>query len=331
MISPNPYAVSIKGEFILVQSQTVSMVFYDSSICSLYWVLIAIALLLPLLQLRVLALPFWLMVLNLVLVTSAVLISLVTFTATSSASTSLAARGASVSATVPASMDVLSFFNSQALFAFAFAYGTMTLEVMSEMVDYREFPKSVTHIALPVCTALYILSGVWGYSYLGNSASGLLISNIPLGPAYRAAAVCLFLHISVTSTVTGAVLVRGIHRAVHPSSLNNFGMKGKLISLSISIVTVSAAGGMAIAIPIFEFLTSLIGALMMPGLAFLLPLIFVLRARKHRNEWPPSAHYAVAYGAIAIFLAMLTVIGTVGAIMDIVKHWSTSGGSFTNC
>lgn len=318
------------GEFVLVQSQALNIIFYDSSICSVVWLAICVAFDIPLQQFRTLSLTFWMMILNMCMIISAVLISLITLSLDNTPSESLRQLNATTSVVVPEGLTIFSFFTSQALISFSFAYGTMTLEVMSEMRDYTEFRKSVSYVAMPLCGSLYLISGIWGYGFLGSSATGLLVTNIPEGPAYRAAGVCLFLHISVTTTISATVLVRALHRAISPSTINSFAFKGVMNNLAISSIMTFLAAGLALGIPIFENLTSLIGSLTLPILAYILPIVFVFRAKQHKRE-KPSKVMIIMCGMVVIFLLLLTFLGTAGTIIDIVDHYTSNSTQYQYC
>jgi hypothetical protein len=100
-----------------------------------------------------------------------------------------------------------------------------------------------------------------------------------------------------------------------------------LIYLGISSCVLVLAGATAIAIPIFDYLTTLIGSLTMPLLTYMLPWEFYLRAKRHKHEKVSWITRGGIY-VIWLFMILLTILGTIGTIMDIIDHWSETANNF---
>ena len=195
------------------------------------------------------------------------------------------------------------------------------------MRDRREFKRSMRDLFFPLTLGLYLLSAIWGYIMLGANATGLLLAHIPPGPALRAAGVCLFIHMLVTSTIIAVVLVRAAHRALDIASLNDLATcaRGSLVHLGLSAVLLLSAALLAIFIPVFDALTGLIGSLTLPILSYALPAFFWVSTRRARGTAFAWWHVALLV-LLGVFLAMVVVVGTIGAVEEIVAHYGEGGG-----
>ena len=139
------------------------------------------------------------------------------------------------------------------------------VEMMAEMKEPHLFKHSVTIIGFPLIMALYLISGLWSYMYLGNSANGMMISNLSPGPASQSASFFLYIHILVAFTLQGVVVSQKFHRMIHPDSVQDYSWRGSLIYFGMTLITVLICFIIANVIPFFVDLTSLIGALSRSG------------------------------------------------------------------
>jgi len=319
----------VEGDFLLTMADTLSFVGYGSPPqCRYVWTAVSALVVLPFLQMRFLSVGRPLMVVNVVLIVAAVLTALAALTA--EGADHVQERLNSTSAAALASgFDAYAFFSSQALLCFSFGAQAAYVEVISQMASPHDFfNKSVLRVSAPVVTALYLATGAWGYSLLGSEASGMLVADVmPGSPEYRAAAALLFLHLVVPATVFGVILVRALHRMLHPRSLDETSRTGFAIHLLLSVVVLTAASVTAVAIPLFDALTSLIGSASFPILAFFLPTVFYVRARAERANAEPLAAWELALGvAFVMWLALVLVFGTAAAVDDIQRHFEEAPG-----
>jgi len=147
---------------------------------------------------------------------------------------------------------------------------------------------------------------------------------VPRGPALRVSALCLFLHILVTASISGRILVRAIHRWLSLSTLNGQDVKALGIHFAISFVVLVSAGLMAIVIPAFDNFTSLIGSLTLPFLAYGFPAVFFICAMRAKKSAIPTGN-VVLLAVFFCFLALLVVLGTMSTIENMIQTWQ--GGS----
>jgi amino acid permease len=316
----------ILGDYVLIIGETLQMVFYDVKLCAPLWMLLGTVCLVPLTRFRLLGMTNTLMLVNVVAISLSVMIALGSLTGIGRAASleSLGTRTELVASNLTAG----SFFTAQALFAFAYMGVTIYLEIISEMQDPAEFKWSLLGLSGPVQFCLYLLTGAWGYAYLGNGASGLLIALVPeKNLAYRLSAVCLFVHMLLTYLVKGTVLARAVHRALAPSSSRDFSSRGDFVYTLVANGILVLAYIMANLIPFFNDLTSLLGALQAPVLGFIVPVLFVLKARRDANVSTSRTEWT-SIGAIVLFVVLLFFIGIADSLSNIIKRWDSYGKPF---
>ena len=112
-------------------------------------------------------------------------------------------------------------------------------------------------------------------------------------PCSIVAALALFVHLLITYLIKGTVLTRWIHRQLVPHpSLEDSVCHVRLVWLAISSLVLTMCYAVASAVPFFEDLTTLLGALQTPLLGFCLPVLFTVAACAHLPHLPspPSAY-----------------------------------------
>jgi hypothetical protein len=311
----------LESEYLLVISQCLGLIFYDHLICRAIFVAIAFAAVLPLLQLRFLGIAKWLMVLNVIAISTSLLLALIVLTVDPSPSR--------VPTEVVASdLTIISFFSAQALFSFAYSGAAMYLEIISEMKDPDDFFFAVSMVSFPGIAGMYLLAGAWGYGILGYSSS-LLIANMPQGPALRVSAIFLMLHILVTASIPGRLLATAMHRAVSLSTINETSARSYLIRFALSGTMLFCAAVLAVVIPGFTQFTSLVGSLTLPLLGYMFPIMFVVQAHKKKQEPIPWWKYMV-FAFVLVFVSMTMVIGTISAVEGIQSSYGSGGDFCTN-
>ena len=139
----------MQGNYLLVTSQTLQLIFYDYPLCEWEWVVIAIVCVLPLMQVRFLSLGEWLMIVNIVLIICSLLTALITLTVAGQSGGS--GNGTAV---ISEDLTILSFFNAQAFFSFAYSGAFTYCEIISEMKRPKDFSKSITYFSVPCLASL---------------------------------------------------------------------------------------------------------------------------------------------------------------------------------
>jgi hypothetical protein len=305
----------------MVTGLSLEMIFYSSSICSYWFMLIAAGGILILMQFaRTLHAASFMCWFNMACITISVGIALITMM--------VEGRDESVvTYAVNPDLTVQSFFGAMTRFVFAYSGQFMYLELMAEMKRPQDFPKTFM-IAGPYQVFMYALVGIVGYYYKGTEVSGFIIDNIPTGPAYVASAVFLFIHMLITYVIKGQVLSRAIHLAVHPASANDTGVTGRGVWFAITTTLIVIGWVLVNAVPFFDYFSSILGAMQaLPTLIF--PAMFFIAARRAQNSSVSKIELAVMVLFCFALGLCLMVFGMWDAIDGIIQSYSTLGAPFT--
>jgi amino acid permease len=316
----------ILGDYILIMGECLQRTFYDSGVCPVIWTFIAMIFLLPLMQYRLLANVRILLYFNVVTILLAVFITLIQLTVIGQTGTLTMTGG--TTEFIASNMTFKSFTHAQSLNSFAYSGVFVYLEIISEMKEPQQFKKSLLCLSGPFQYVLYLTVGAWGYAFLGSSANGLLVGNIPKGVTYRLASIALFIHILFTYLVKGIVLARALHRFVSPSSLNDFTVQGHITYALVTAFILAFTFVIANLVPFFDDLTALIGALQMPLIGFIMPFLYVLKARKYSGKKTGKIELG-AMIIISFTMVILFFAGTVGSIQTILSKWQSYGTPFS--
>jgi len=227
---------------------------------------------------------------------------------------------------IPPDLTIRNFARAFSKFAFAYAGQFLYLEIMSEMKQPEDFPKTFI-LAGNYQLAMYLLVACVGYYTKGTSADGLLIQYLPFGNALRAGALLLFIHMIVTYLVKATVVTRAIHLYVSPKHVNDFGFRGKLEWFCISTALLGLSYLIGNSVPFFDELTGLIGASVVPIACWNIPIVYYIKMARLQNV---SISYLEWVVLIFVFLLglVLVVAGTYINMDDILKRWEEFGNPF---
>jgi amino acid permease len=325
----------VLGDYVLILGETLQMMFYETKMCGWFWTGIGVLFLLPLSFVRLLALTNKLMVLNLVTIVGSIMLALGRLASMDEAEiqawslqTNHTMRQTEV---IAADISLMSFFHSQALFAFAYIGVFIYLEIIAEMRNPKEFKKSLLMFSGPFQFTVYALTGSIGYFLIGKSANGLLIKQIPQGTAFRVSAFLLAVHMVLTFMVKGTVLSRAIHMFVSPETAKDFSsLKAYRVFFFVATAVMLFCFFVANLIPFFDDLTALLGALQTPFVGFVLPIMFVLKARKKLQR--DNRKYETRFMALIIaFMVLLFFVGLATSTSNIISKWQSYGSPFKGC
>lgn len=318
----------VLGEYVLSLGLCLEQFFYTVHVERHLWTLAGAAALWPFTQIRTLNGTRWLLWINTGTIVAAVAMSLGHLLAGGEVH---GTRGPT--ALIASELSWRSLTSGLSKFAFAYVGVIMYPEITSEMVEPRDFPKAL-YMGAPFQLISFLSVGCIGYAYLGAGADGLLINVIPPGPLSSLTALCLFVHVVITYLIKGTVLARACHRLLSPSTTNDYGLHGSLVWLGITTGVLVACSGVALAVPFFDDLASLLGSLQTPIGGFCLPVLFMcsgyrllgkdigeagLIATKPTSIWL-YLQYSLL-GAIFLFGVAFCVLGTAATSMSIVERW----------
>jgi len=111
-----------------------------------------------------------------------------------------------------------------------------------------------------------------------------------------------------------------VHRWLDPPSVNDPGPHGTLVWLAITSAILLVCFGVAIGVPFFEELTSLLGSVQTPIAGFVLPVAVYWFGCRALGRELPATELAMLV-AILVFGILFTVLGTTANMINIVKAW----------
>jgi len=196
---------------------------------------------------------------------------------------------------------------------------------MAEMQQPRDFPKAFI-LAGPYQVGMYLLSACLGYRYKGQKAQGLVINFIPPGGWLRFASILLFIHMIITYLIKATVLSRAVHRVFSPKNLNDTSIRGRIEWFFATLAVLISCILIANAIPFFDSLTGLIGAISVPIASWLLPITYFYYDKQRA---PVGMIENISMIVIFILGIFLTIIGTYSNSTDIIASWEKYGAPFS--
>jgi len=164
------FSCAALGDFVLLVGKTLGSALFSVHMCSPLWTLIGAAALLPIIQLRTLNSTTVLCVINMISIMVAIALVI--------AGLVTQGRGPEVeSPLVAEDLTFLGFMQSLSAIFFAFGGQFMFYELMSEMKDFTDFPKTFS-IMGPFQVSIYLVVGCVGYYFQGTEASGYFLDNL---------------------------------------------------------------------------------------------------------------------------------------------------------
>ena len=228
------------------------------------------------------------------------------------------------------------FFNSLSGFAFAYAGQTIYLEMMSEMKKPTKFRQALS-VGAPGIFVLYMATAIIQYALRGKAAKSFLIDEIPDGSYKVFCSVSLLIHMLISYNITNQVLTRALHLKLFPRTVNGSSPQSRVHWFACSAFFLFLAWLLANAIPFFDNLTGIIGAMLLAPISFVLPCIFYLKADKNGAlvtakgmvSYSIGFHEKVACVCIASFGIILALLGTISNLKDTVEKSESLAAPFS--
>lgn len=220
-------------------------------------------------------------------------------------------------------------FSALATLTFAFAGSPVYPEMMSEMVNVRDFHKSF-YISAPYQLAFYALAAFSQYAFEGEDASGQIYMAIPVNnPLYGAAAFLLAVHVACAYILKGTIMTRILHVALFRETVNDRGIKGSLHWLLCTVLVATVAFLISNAIPSFDVLMDLIGSVLVSTLGFVWPPLLLWFSFKLKGpDFRPRHAETAAVICMFLFGVAITVLGTASASQDLAQEAANGNAPF---
>lgn len=313
--------------YALSLGKGVAMLFYNVFFCLPSWTAIGCAAIIPFFATsRTLGTWKSLMFINVLTIVGSVMIPLgVMFSAGIPKTRSPDATFVSVT-----NPSFTTWFSGLGTMTFAFTSQFMITEICAEMKDYSQFPRAYINFSMPFQVSAYLIVGLGGYYFVGDSVTGMVIDNIPFGPAYQVAAACLIVHMIITYFLKAVVLGRAVHKRVDGKESDDDTSHAWTTWFGIVVFIVSTSYVVANILPFFEDFVDFLGSFLTPAGCYIIPILLYERMLRDycTEEEQPSATERAIIVVELVFSVVLTVFGTSFAVQAIYEKWDTYGGPF---
>jgi hypothetical protein len=159
----------------------------------------------------------------------------------------------------------------------------------------------------------------------GSRPPAFLFDAIPAGLNRRIAGLLLWAHVVVSYAINSQAICSSMDRLIG-YRVTSDSMSSSQRWLILTCVMAAAAYTVANAIPFFQDLVALIGALTSIPLTLLLPAVF-WRKYMAVSIWKPTRDSLYSY-LLLVFAVVFMVAATVGSVYSIQQDWSTHGPPF---
>ncbi|XP_028754074.1 amino acid transporter AVT1I-like [Neltuma alba] len=198
------------------------------------------------------------------------------------------------------------------LYAFCYSAHPVLPTLYNSMRNKSQF-SNVLLVCFSVCTLGYAAAAILGYLMFGQQVESQVTLNLPTGKFSSQVAIYTTL---VNPIAKYALMLTPIVNAVKKlvsCQYNNKRLTHLIVSTSLLISTVIVA----VAIPLFGYLMSLVGALLSVSASILVPSVCYLKISGAYKTF--GSQMIINYGIVIMGLA-IAAVGTYTSLVDIVGH-----------
>ncbi|XP_071731065.1 amino acid transporter AVT1I-like [Rutidosis leptorrhynchoides] len=197
------------------------------------------------------------------------------------------------------------------LYAFCYCAHPVFPTLYTSMRNRRQFSK-VLFVCFTICTITYSLMAVIGYLMFGSNLESQITLNLPTNNISSRIAIWTTL---ITPIAKYALMLTPIVNAIEAQfqSSHNIKMNRFLIRTILMISTVVVA----LSIPSFGYLMSLVGALLSSTASITIPCLCYL---KISGIYRKIGIELVFIGLVVLIGLIVTVVGTYVSLVDIISH-----------
>jgi len=321
----NTYILFCMSQYTQVLGESIKSIFYEIDYCNWQWGLFACVALLPIAQIRTLNQGKLLLWGNALLIMVTVLSSCGYMMANMNSDVDAEKRGPTE--IFPSDLSWQSFFAAMGKFGFAYLGNFVYLEMIAEMKNPNDFPKTF-FVSAPYQLVLYMIASIIQYQYQGNKAAGMINQAIPqTNPLYRIAAISLALHVMVTYLIKATIMARLVHNIVWRETINENSWRAKIQWMIISTTILLLSYIIANLVPNFDAFVSFLGTFQVPVLGFIFPPIFYYYSQRSIGKCFTCTQWLLCGGLVLIgFVLFLT--GFVASIFTISDSFAQGQSPF---
>jgi amino acid permease len=210
------------------------------------------------------------------------------------------------------------------LLLFCSLIAKLFLNIRHELGDRKAAPRSLA-MSLAAFGTFYLIVVLAA----GSNPPAFLFDAIPAGTLNRRiAGLLLWAHVAVSYAINSQAICSSMDRLIgYRDTTDTPSMSSSQRWLLLTCLMAAAAYTVANAIPFFQDLVALIGAITSVPLTLLLPAVFW---RKYMAVpiWKPTRDSLYSY-SLLVFAVVFMVAATVGSVYSIQQDWSAHGPPFS--
>jgi len=224
----------------------------------------------------------------------------------------------------------MAVYGHAASFIFGYQGQDIMLEFMREMQRPSDFRKANV-AANGVMVVVYVVVVVIAYHKHGSEVAGFLPESIAPGVTRNIISALLAFH----TVVAYVVCLQPLHRVYHENLFPRSAAAGSGVRAGATWAVVTAGQLIfgfvfANAVPFFDDLQSLIGALTGTPIVFGWPALFYLIGTRLMGQRPSLLDKVLcSIVFLCLMLPVFTVLGTISAVQSIVQDWGNQSAPFT--
>ncbi|QDZ20804.1 amino acid transporter [Chloropicon primus] len=313
---------SLMCYYILALASCFMSAFYwRKDICFWGWGLIAVAVLVPFVQVRTFHAISYAALLSTISIIAAVAIIVASFIlgGTEEAQSS---DFIPPSAAVP-KQTFLQGYSSIANIIFAFQGQSEFYELSAEMKNPKRFPLSLG-VSQSIMLFMYLFTSLMAYTYGGQNVNGFILYSLPENGLRTACSVLVGIHIIVAYMVTSQPLSYKAHEYLSRATLHASSIKASLIHFGITSVFLGVGFVVANLIPFFADMQGVIAAFAASPIVFFYPAYFYYKASTAAGDWGAVPKYEKAWLGAMMFVLFpfCFFVGLASSISGIATGWS---------
>ncbi|PWA79963.1 amino acid transporter, transmembrane domain-containing protein [Artemisia annua] len=197
------------------------------------------------------------------------------------------------------------------LYAFCYCAHPVFPTLYTSMRDQRQFPK-VLFLCFAFCTVTYSLMAVVGYLMFGSRVDSQITLNLPTNNISSRVAICTIL---VTPIAKYALMLTPIVNTMEARFQSSYNKR--MHSFIIRTTLIISTAVVALSLPFFGYLMSLVGALLSATASITIPCLCYLRIS--------GIYRRIGIEMVIVWFVVLTgivvaVVGTYVSLVDIISH-----------
>ncbi|KAI9499435.1 transmembrane amino acid transporter protein-domain-containing protein [Zychaea mexicana] len=173
---------------------------------------------------------------------------------------------------------------------------------------------------LSTCVAIYFITAVPGYYYYGVDVASPVYNSLPESDAKLAAIIIITAHVLLAMPVLMTSFALDLEKMLRISTFHHSRWVEFLLRVLVRVIYIVIVTVIAVLVPSFGNIMSLLGAFSNCTLIFIFPIIFYYRLTGFRNK----PIYELAFGALAIVLGIVGLIfGSKSAIEGLKEEFGS--------